>query len=94
MLWRFLGTYSRLLSRAGREERGEPGENGRQVIEDVVVGDPDDAEAVRGEEEVAPAIVVGLALVDRTVDFDDEAGGVAVKVNDETADDLLTTEVE
>lgn len=49
---------------------------------------------MRGEEKVAPAIVVGLALVDRTVDFDDEAGSVAVNVNDEAADDLLTTEVE
>lgn len=60
---------------------------------DVVVCDAQDEEAELFEHGLAEGIALSLFIVDRTVDFDNEAGGAAVEVGDELADDLLAAEV-
>src|SRR5205085_1797635 len=60
------------------------------VGHDVVVGDPDDAEAAGGEDVVAEAILVLVMGV--SVDFDDQPRLRAEEVGDETADHRLAAE--
>jgi hypothetical protein len=70
------------------------GENGRQIIDDTLVLEPHDPQAMRGDDGVARRIVLGLTLVDLPVYFDDETCGVAIEVRDKAADDLLSPEMQ
>lgn len=61
---------------------------------DLVIGHAQHATAPSGENTVAFFVMALLVLVDRAIDFYDQAGCVAIEVDDEAIDDLLAAEME
>jgi hypothetical protein len=49
---------------------------------------------VDGEDAVAFSILLGLLIVDRSVNLNDERGGQTTEINDEMLDDLLPPKME
>jgi hypothetical protein len=68
----------------------DPVEDARQVVQHLVVGHAEDTQASPGEHAITFRIVLDLLLVNGTVDFDDQTERMAVEVDDEAVDDLLT----
>lgn len=68
-------------------------EDAPDVSVHFMVGDTQDAEPARGKDRVALSISIALLVVNRAVNFDNEAGGVAIEINYETAKDMLAPEV-
>jgi hypothetical protein len=67
-------------------------EDGRKILVDVGVGDAKHMEVATGEDEGALGVVPRRFCVGGAVEFDDQAGGRAVEVDDEAFDDLLPPE--
>jgi hypothetical protein len=63
-------------------------------LDDLVVTKAQNVEARGLQAPIASRVVIGLRLVHGPVHFNHQAGGVAVEVHDEPADDLLATKVE
>ncbi len=59
----------------------------------VFVAEPQNQKSDCGERDVARRIVFDLMIVNSAIDFDHHTRGAAVKVRDETVDELLAAEV-
>jgi hypothetical protein len=68
-------------------------ENAPEVTLDLVVRDPEHSQPSTSKDAIAFLVVVTLVLVNGTIHLDDEASGVAVEVNDEPIDDLLSAKL-
>lgn len=64
-----------------------------QVVENLVVCETNNAKAALGQRLLALTIWFNLLQMDVTVNFDDKAGGVTVKIDDEAIDHLLPSKV-
>ncbi len=74
--------------------RCNPRQHGRQFTQDLIIADPDDLETARCQDPVSLGVVSTLALVRRSVDLHHEGGSMAVEIDNESINELLTTEVQ
>jgi hypothetical protein len=59
----------------------------------IVIRDAHDLQPKTAQDCVAFGVCIGLTVVDRTIDFDDQTGPMAVEIDDELAGDLLPAKV-
>ena len=63
-------------------------------IDDGLRREPNDVEATGLEDSCSPGVLARLVSMDGAIDFDDEFECRAVEVDDESSDDVLTSEPE
>jgi hypothetical protein len=72
----------------------DPRKRGGHVVGDFSIGQPHYHEVPGRKDAISLGIVLGLVFVNGTIDFDHDAESVAVKIGNETVDDLLPAEVQ
>ena len=69
-------------------------EDAVQMLQDIVVSEPQDVQAERFEELLTRIILIALRFVDWTVDFDHEVRVGAVEIDDEPVHRMLTPKID
>jgi len=62
-------------------------------VQYLIVRKSDDAHAVDGENRIPDGIIFDLTAMDRSINLDDKTSGIAIKVDNEATDHLLSAEV-
>src|SRR5262245_22928089 len=69
-------------------------QHGRQIVSYLLVPKSDDPKSGFLQDAVALGVGVNLLVVNRTVNLDNQRGRMAVEIDDETVDHLLTPKME
>jgi hypothetical protein len=64
------------------------------VLQDLLVRDAQDAQALALDERLSNCIFVGAVFVDRSINFDHKRGSLATKVDDEPLDRVLPAKLQ
>ena len=69
------------------------GDDGGQVIPDFVIRKAEDSKAATSQNILPFTVGFNLAIEDRAIDLNDQSQRVAIEIDDEAIDDLLTAKL-
>jgi hypothetical protein len=88
------GRGVRFFAHARPAYRRDALQHASKISHNLAVREADYRDAHRSERGRSRGVVLDLSVVNRAVQFDRERRGVAVEIHNESADDLLASEVE